>query len=307
MTDSIIFAGTPENAAQTLRALVEAGIEVELVLTRPDAPAGRKRLLTPSPVALVASELGIETLKINKVDSATIRILSEAQSQIAIVVAFGVLLSKSAIESLDSGWFNLHYSLLPAFRGAAPVQHAILNGECETGVTVFKIDEGLDTGPIVAMARTTINPYETSKRLLSRLTEIGISLLRQEIPKLFSGVELQLSGQTGSATYAPKLTREDARIDFLNSALLECQRIQATNPEPGAWCKLDGENLKIIESRISEHQGLRPGQVQLVNGKVVCGFSGERALEFIEVQPAGKSIMLAADWLRGRKMEVWLQ
>ena len=306
MTQSIVFAGTPENAATTLRGLVTAGIEVELVLTRPDAPVGRKRIMTPSAVAQAAEELGLPIIKTNKLDSEVIGVLSETRSQLAIVVAFGVILRTEAISSLKLGWFNLHYSVLPQLRGAAPVQHALLNGMQETGVTLFKIDEGLDTGPILSSASAVIEPNDNASSLLNRLTQLGISLLLQELPRLYSAIELNLVTQEGPSSLAPKLTRDLAQIVFSNRAADEFNRIRATNPEPGAWCRVEHESMKILESRLTSDQKLAPGEVDIVNGNACCGFGGGTALELILVQPAGKSAMSATDWLRGRKSKVWL-
>ena len=301
MTQSIVFAGTPENAATTLRGLVTAGIEVELVLTRPDAPVGRKRIMTPSAVAQAAEELGLPIIKTNKLDSEVIGVLSETRSQLAIVVAFGVILRTEAISSLKLG-----YSVLPQLRGAAPVQHALLNGMQETGVTLFKIDEGLDTGPILSSASAVIEPNDNASSLLNRLTQLGISLLLQELPRLYSAIELNLVTQEGPSSLAPKLTRDLAQIVFSNRAADEFNRIRATNPEPGAWCRVEHESMKILESRLTSDQKLAPGEVDIVNGNACCGFGGGTALELILVQPAGKSAMSATDWLRGRKSKVWL-
>ena len=304
MTDSIIFAGTPTNAADTLRALVAAGVEVELVLTRPDAPVGRKRVVTPSAVAVAAAELGIETVKTSKFDDDLLSKLRTARSQVAIVVAFGVLLKAEAISSLSRGWYNLHYSLLPALRGAAPVQHALLQGFSETGVTLFQIDEGLDTGPILSQVPALVEPNEDAASLLSRLTKIGQSLLLQEIPRLLSSIPLNLSPQNGTATFAPKLTRDLARIDFEQPASSELNRIRATNPEPGSWCLLEGMPFKILEARLATNALLEAGEAIFDENKVICGFGGETSLQLITVQPSGKSPMAAEDWLRGRKMKV---
>ena len=306
MTDSIIFAGTPHNAADTLRALVAAGVEVEFVLTRTDSPFGRKRVLTPSPVAIAATELGLPVIKANSIDSLVLTHLNSSRSQMAIVVAFGVLLKSEAINSLTKGWFNLHYSLLPALRGAAPVQHALLKGLRETGVTVFKIDEGLDTGPVVATVPSSIEPTDNAGTLLRRLTELGTSLLLQEIPRLLSGVGILLKPQEGVISLAPKLSRQDAKISFETKASLQSNLIRATNPEPGAWCLIENETLKVLEARETESNRLAQGEVELIEGRVLCGFADGATLQLITVQPAGKTAMNATDWLRGRQGKVWL-
>jgi len=306
MTESIIFAGTPANAAATLRALLSAGVEVELVITRKDAPTGRKGLMTASPVAMVAQEHSIGLIKANSFDYETIERLRASRSQLAIVVAFGVILKKDALESLSRGWFNLHYSLLPAYRGAAPVQHALLQGEAETGVTLFRLDEGLDTGPIVAQVATLVHPSENSADLLLRLTELGSTLLIQEIPKLFSSLEVSLSDQKGRPSYAPKLNRADGRLDFSKSATYLSQQIAACTPEPGAWCELDGSVLKISSARaLGVTMGLAPGETRLIGGRIVSGCANS-SLELLEVHPAGKNAMTASSWFRGKQTDVRL-
>jgi methionyl-tRNA formyltransferase len=307
MTSSIIFAGTPANAAQTLQGLVSAGIEIELVITRPDAPFGRNRIVTPSPVALVALENGIPIIKTNIIDEETIEILKNSSSQLAIVVAFGVILKQAALDCVEKGWFNLHYSLLPAFRGAAPVQHAILSGASETGVTLFKIDSGLDTGPILAQVPALIEINDTTDSLLSRLTDLGVSLLLQELPGLFSERHPILTPQVGLASSAPKLSREDGKLSFDRTAKKLADQVAACHSEPGAWCYLNDEVLKIISARVFEStSSLAPGETISIGDIVVCGCADSSSLELLEVQPAGKSAMSASAWLRGKHSDVRL-
>ena len=300
MTESLIFAGTPANAAATLEYLVEHGFDISLVITRPDAPFGRKRVLTPSPVAVVAGKLGIEIYMTNKIDDAAISKIIETGCSTAVVVAYGALLKAPALAALSNGWFNLHYSLLPKWRGAAPVQHAILAGDKTTGVTLFKIDEGLDTGPIVASVPTQIQPGETSARLLARLTELGCTLLSQELPGiLLENHPLTAQATNDGVTSAPKLGREQARIDWSGRALDIERLVLAMNPEPGAWTALNGEPLKIHDSReIAGSESGMVGTVSLADGKVLVSTSAG-VLELLEVQPAGKQSMTAKDWARG--------
>lgn len=298
---SIVFAGTPENAAVTLRELLLAGTPISLVLTRPDAPVGRKATITPSPVALVAEQFNLEVLKTNSVDSAVLARLSEKGIRFAIVVAFGVLLKQAALDALPGGWFNLHYSLLPRWRGAAPVQRALIAGDKESGVTLFKIDSGLDTGPILASTPTEVQATETAGDLLARLSHIGISLLLEQIPliesRLFSAREQDSTG----ATLAPKLSRQDGRIDFSRSSTSVDSQIRGTTPEPGAWTYHDGRTFKIISSRISS-QELGVGMVASIQGRILVG-CGTGSIELLAVQPSGKIPMNATDWFRGLKNE----
>ena len=300
MTESLIFAGTPANAAATLEYLVQHGFEISLVITRPDAPFGRKRVLTPSPVAETASKLGLELYKTNKIDDAAISRIIESGCSTAVVVAYGALLKAPALDALSNGWFNLHYSLLPKWRGAAPVQHSILAGDKTTGVTLFKIDEGLDTGPIVASVPTQIQPGETSARLLSRLTELGCTLLSQELPGVLLG-SYSLTPQVPDENLAsaPKLGREQARVDWSRGALDIERKVLAMNPEPGAWATLNGETFKIHDAReVAGTESQAVGTVSLAGGRVLVSTSAG-VLELLEVQPSGKQSMPAKDWARG--------
>lgn len=305
MTDSLIFAGTPPNAARTLEYLVQQGFEVSLVITRPDAPVGRKRVLTESAVAATAQKLGIDVYKTNSVDAAAIAKISQTGCDTAVVVAYGALLKQPALDALENGWFNVHYSLLPRWRGAAPVQHAILAGDKSTGVTLFKIDQGLDSGPVVASVPTQIQPGETSERLLSRLTELGCTLLGQELPGiLLKNHRLVVQDETNEVTAAPKLTREHARIDWADQARVIEQKVLAMNPEPGAWTLLNGETFKIHDARVvASSENGPPGTVVAVDGKVIVS-TGESVIELLKVQPAGKQSMSARDWARGATLPV---
>ena len=305
MNQSLIFAGTPANAAATLEYLVGHGFEISLVITRPDALVGRKRVLTPSPVAISATKLGLEVYKTDKIDNAAIAKIDETQCSTAVVVAYGALLKAPALAALSNGWFNLHYSLLPKWRGAAPVQHAILAGDKTTGVTLFKIDEGLDTGPVVAAVPTQIQPGETSERLLSRLTELGCTLLSQELPRVLLGNN-QLTAQEppDGNDLARKLDRAQARLDWSSSALELERRVLAMNPEPGAWATLNGDTFKIHLAREIAGSSNDPvGTVSQADGRVVVN-TAAGVLELLEVQPAGKQAMQAKDWARGVSLPV---
>ena len=300
MTESLIFAGTPANAAATLKYLVQQGFEISLVITRPDAPVGRKRVVTPSAVAVTAELLGLEVCKTNSIDQVTLERIAQTGCDTAVVVAYGALLKLPALAALSNGWFNLHYSLLPQWRGAAPVQHAILAGERSTGVTLFKIDEGLDSGPIVATVSTQIQPGETSERLLARLTELGCTLLSQELPGiLLKSHNLTPQDLSGGVTSAPKLNREHARIDWAQSASEIERVVLAMNPEPGAWTILNGDTFKIHEAReLAKDGSLAAGTILFEDGRViVC--TEEGVVELLSVQPAGKQSMTASEWARG--------
>ena len=299
MVDSIVFAGTPQNAAQTLSELVAGGIEVSLVVTRHDAPKGRKALLTESPVAIAARNLGLVVYKTNSLDEAAIKVIRETRSDVGVIVAYGSILNAPALDSLDRGWYNLHYSLLPALRGAAPVQHAIIRGLRETGVTLFKLDQGVDTGNYLARVKTKIEPGETAARLLSRLTALGCTLLIQELPAIFAGTSIPKT-QVGTSTAAPKLTRADARLDFSKSASELEALILGCNPEPGAWTTLNGKGFKIHDAYAVDTDQRHPtGTMFDHSSQVAIRCSGETALVIRQVQPAGKLVMSAQDWRRG--------
>ena len=303
----ILFAGTPSTAANVLNGLVSSGHEVVAVLTREDAPVGRKKILTPSAVAGAAEELGLPTIKANKVESQVLSQISKYQVDLAVVVAYGVILRREALETVPNGWFNLHFSMLPRWRGAAPVQHSIWSGDKETGVTVFKIDEGLDTGAVLGLAETVIEPEETSGDLLNRLSVIGVSLLNQELPKIYAG-NAKLTAQEGEVALAPKIQRTDARINFSASAKEVEILVRAMNPEPMAWCEFSGDHLRILRAR--EVQGsykLVPGEVTVEGERVLVGCGSDTTLELLEVQPASKTKMQASAWMHGQATGVVLQ
>ena len=188
----ILFAGTPEVAASTLKTLATdsrfGNLEIVGVLTREDAPQGRKRILTPSPVALVATALGLRVIKANRLDEPTLAAIGETGAELGVVIAYGVLLKSDALSALPRGWFNLHFSVLPRWRGAAPVQHSLLAGDQITGVTIFRLDEGMDTGPLLAAVPTEVQPDENAGELLNRLTLIGISALDESLACIEAGI-----------------------------------------------------------------------------------------------------------------------
>ena len=303
----ILFAGTPSTAADVLEGLISSGHEIVAVLTREDSPVGRKKVLTPSAVAEVALAHGLPTIKANKVSSAVLAEISQYQIDLAIVVAYGVILRREALDAIPNGWLNLHFSKLPRWRGAAPVQHAIWSGDKETAVTLFKIEEGLDTGPVLGLAESVIEPDETSGELLKRLSSIGVTLLNQELPRLYAG-SFNLSQQQGSVTLAPKIQRVDARINFTSTSKKVENLVRAMNPEPMAWCELDGEPLRVLRARsVQGLFALAPGEVLVQEDLVLVGCGSESALELIEVQPASKTPMTAKSWMNGQSTRVVLK
>jgi methionyl-tRNA formyltransferase len=300
----ILFAGTPAVAVTVLGGLVNSGHEVVGVLTREDAPVGRRQLITSSPVADYALTRSIPVIKANSLGEAELARIKELKPDLAIVVAYGSILKAEALEVLSHGWFNLHFSLLPRYRGAAPVQHCLINGDEVTGVTLFKIDLGMDTGAVLSQVPTKVEADETSGFLLQRLAHLGITLLNEELPRIYAGIH-SLSTQEGTPSSAPKIARKDAKINFSGSAQEIINLIRAMNPEPGAWTQINNEPIRIFEARISsESVACEAGAIVKVQDSVLVGCGDERLIELHLVQPAGRKLMSASDWLRGHQQLV---
>lgn len=309
----IVFAGTPGIAAVALRELVNSGIEISLVITREDAPIGRKQQLAESPVAAVARELGLHTLKTNTISQENQAEILKSKADLGVVIAFGSFLSDAALELLPLGWINLHFSLLPKYRGAAPVQHAILNGESTTGVTIFQIDSAMDSGPIYCQVPTLIEKGESAGRLLERLTFIGISALLETLPQLKAGIAKPIPQDEAGVSFAPKILRSQARIDWSSSAHSIENFVCAFNPEPSAWTKFHDSDIKILECFAVDHKdpvidqiksdnqsaGQIPASVYQINDKVFVSCGDANFLEVRRLQPSGKQAMNALDWFRG--------
>lgn len=297
----IIFAGTPENAAVTLRELVASGVEVAGVITRADALVGRKQVLSSSPVANAAESLGLKVIKTNQIDDQVIEKIKSLKADVGVVVAYGGFLSEAALASISKGWFNLHYSLLPKLRGAAPVQHAILSGEQITGVSIFKLNTGMDSGDVFLQIPTKIEPGETSGRLLQRLTNLGVSGLLQALPEIISELKAGLVQDHSLKTFAPKISRAQAKIRWNTKAKDVERLVLAMNPEPMAWTTLQNKDIRISQviDTLNESSIREPGTVWESAGKVFVACAETTAVELLEIQPAGKSFMNAADWYRG--------
>ncbi|GAA0197790.1 methionyl-tRNA formyltransferase [Glutamicibacter creatinolyticus] len=297
----ILFAGTPEVAVTSLDHLVDAGFDVAAVLTRPDAPLGRKRVLTPSPVAQRAGELGLQIIKAAKIDAQVTEQLTALDLDAAAIVAYGGLVPQDALQVTRHGWINLHFSLLPQWRGAAPVQHAIIFGDDITGAVTFQLETGLDTGPVFGQVTEPIGAMDTAGALLQRLSDSGSRLLVDTLQALDAGVA-RPEPQTGSGSYAPKITDADAQLDFTRPATEIRRRAHGTSPFPGPWIKVADGRFKF--GALREHPqvtDLAPGQVRIEPGKrprVLVG-TGTWALEPTQIQPPGKKMMDAADWARG--------
>ncbi|MFI9310520.1 methionyl-tRNA formyltransferase [Streptomyces triculaminicus] len=297
----LVFAGTPEVAVPALDALIASDRhEVVAVVTRPDAPAGRGRRLVASPVAERAEEAGIEVLKPARPrDEDFLARLREIAPDCCPVVAYGALLPKAALEIPAHGWVNLHFSLLPAWRGAAPVQHAILAGDEVTGASTFQIEEGLDSGPVYGVLTELVRPTDTSGDLLTRLAFAGSGLLAATMDGIEDGTLEAVPQPADGVSLAPKISVEDARVDWAAPALRVDRVVRGCAPAPGAWTTFRGERLKLMSLALTPDRGdLAPGEMAVAKSSVHVG-TGSHAVQLQWVQPQGKKPMQAADWARG--------
>ncbi|GAA2979062.1 methionyl-tRNA formyltransferase [Streptomyces fulvorobeus] len=297
----LVFAGTPEVAVPALDALLASGRhEVAAVVTRPDAPAGRGRRLVASPVAERAEEAGIEVLKpVRPRDEEFLARLKEIAPDCCPVVAYGALLPKAALAVPARGWVNLHFSLLPAWRGAAPVQHAVMAGDEVTGASTFLIEEGLDSGPVYGVLTEEVRPTDTSGDVLTRLAFAGAGLLAATMDGIEDGTLHAVPQPADGVTLAPKITVEDAQVRWSAPALRVDRVIRGCTPAPGAWTLFRGERLKLIQAvPVLERTGLAPGELSAAKNNVYVG-TGSHAVELLWVQPQGKKPMRGADWARG--------
>ncbi|MFD7779744.1 methionyl-tRNA formyltransferase [Streptomyces sp. NPDC059753] len=297
----LVFAGTPEVAVPALDALIASDRhEVAAVVTRPDAPAGRGRRLVASPVAERAEEAGIEVLKpVKPRDEAFLARLREIAPDCCPVVAYGALLPKVALDVPARGWVNLHFSLLPAWRGAAPVQHAIMAGDEITGASTFLIEEGLDSGPIYGTVTEMVRPTDTSGDLLTRLAFAGAGLLSATMDGIEDGSLKALPQPADGITVAPKITVENAHVDWAAPALRVDRVVRGCTPAPGAWTVFRDERLKLIQAvPVPARTDLAPGELAVGKKNLYVG-TGSYAMELLWVQAQGKKPMAAADWARG--------
>jgi methionyl-tRNA formyltransferase len=300
----LVFAGTPEVAVPALDALLASDRhEVVAVVTRPDATAGRGRKLLAGPVAERAAAAGIEVLKPARPrDEDFLARLREIAPDACPVVAYGALLPKVALDVPAHGWINLHFSLLPAWRGAAPVQHAVMAGDEVTGASTFLIEQGLDSGPVYGVVTEEIRPTDTSGDLLSRLAVSGAGLLVATLDGIEDGRLVARPQPTDGITLAPKITVEDAAVDWSAPALRVDRLIRGCTPAPGAWTLTGGERLKLGPvTLVPDRTDLAPGELAVTKNTVHVG-TGSHAVALGEVQPQGKKRMPAADWSRGARI-----
>ena len=300
----LVFAGTPEVALPSLTALLESPHEVVAVVTRPDAPTGRGRTLRPSPVAELAIEAGLEILRPpTPKDPEFLARLTEIAPDCAPVVAYGGLLPDAALAIPAHGWVNLHFSLLPAWRGAAPVQRAVLAGDEFTGATTFQIVRELDAGPVFGVLTETIRPGDTSGALLERLASAGAGLLLATIDGIEAGTVEAMPQPSEGISLAPKLNAPDAEVDWKAPAMRVDRLVRACTPAPAAWTTFRGERLRLGPLTLrQDSRGLAPGELVVEKNTVLVG-TGSHGVALGDVTAPGKKAMRAADWARGARPE----
>jgi methionyl-tRNA formyltransferase len=299
----LVFAGTPRAAVPSLTALLESRHTVAAVVTRPDAPAGRGRRISASPVAECAVAAGVEVLRpARPSDPAFLARLADIGPDCCPVTAYGALIPDAALAIPPHGWVNLHFSVLPAWRGAAPVQHAILHGDEITGATTFRLVAELDAGPVYGVVTEPVSESDTAGDLLDRLSVSGAELLVATLDGIESGGLRARPQPSDGVSLAPKLGRADARVNWKLPALAIDRLIRACTPAPGAWSTFNGANLKIWPvtkaSADPDAAPSEPGEVRVVGQRILIG-TGTMPVELSEVQQEGKRRMPAADWVRG--------
>lgn len=295
----VVFAGTPEVALPSLERLAASRHELVGVISRPDAPAGRSKRPVPSPVAAWAQAHGIPLLRPDRPrGDEFVAALEALAPDCCPVVAYGALIPAPVLAVPRHGWVNVHFSLLPAYRGAAPVQRAILAGEPSTGITLFDLVPALDAGPVYRRETFPLGNEETSGDVLERLAVRGAELLGEVLDALADGTAIAEPQPEDGVSLAPKLTVAEARLAWGDAAIALDRRIRACNPSPMAWTTLDGERFRVPAARPAPDRGLAPGEFLAERRGVLVG-TGEGSLELLSVQPAGRRAMAAADWGRG--------
>jgi len=300
----LVFAGTPAAAIPSLRALLDSPRhEVVAVVTRPAARAGRGRHETVSPVAELAAEAGLPVLTPQRSgEPEFLAELAALEPDCCPVVAYGALLPPAALDVPKHGWVNLHFSLLPAWRGAAPVQHALLRGDDVTGASTFRIEAGLDTGPVFGVVTETVRPTDTAGDLLARLADSGAGLLVATMDGIADGSLVPAPQPSEGVSVAGKIDVADARVDWSAPAQHVDRLIRACTPAPGAWTTVRGERLKLGPVQPAGESELAPGQLRVEKAAVFAG-TGTSDVRLGEVRPAGKRPMAAADWARGARLQ----
>jgi methionyl-tRNA formyltransferase len=293
----VVFAGTPAFAAKALAAIHGAGHEIPLVLTQPDRPSGRGLRLAPSAVAQWAGAHGLPVAKPASLNSAeSVELIRAAAADVMVVAAYGLILPRAVLEAPRWGCLNIHASILPRWRGAAPIQRALLAGDRETGVCIMQMDQGLDTGPVLLERRVQIDPGATTGTLTESLAELGAAAILRALEGL-PGLVAQPQPAAG-ATYAPKITKAEAPIDWKLPAAVIDRQVRALNPAPGAETTLGGDRLKVWRAGLANESGTAGEVLHFCNNRLVIG-CGSGALELLEIQRPGGRRLAIADFLRG--------
>jgi methionyl-tRNA formyltransferase len=299
----VVFAGTPEVAVPALEAVAASRHELVGVVTRPDAPSGRGRRLVASPVAQRAEELGVPVLKPEHPRDPDFQAaLADLRPDACPVVAYGALLPQSALDLVPHGWINLHFSVLPSWRGAAPVQHSLWAGDEVTGATTFRIVKALDAGPVFGVMTERIRPGDTAGDLLERLAEGGAGLLVQTLDGIEDGSLEAREQQSEGVSFAPKILVDDARVDWTHPAVGIDRQVRACMPAPGAWTTYAGERMKLGPVTPTDLPPLEPGVIEVTKNAVHVG-TGTTPVRLGQVKAFGKKEMAAADWARGVRLE----
>src|SRR5215472_2115961 len=296
----LVFAGTPDTAVPSLDALLKSAHEVVAVITRPDAKAGRGLKVSQSPIAQRAADAGIEILRPARLaDEEFLGRLREIAPDCCPVTAYGAIIPQVALDVPARGWVNLHFSVLPAWRGAAPVQRAILHGDDVTGATTFQIVRELDAGPVYGVLTESVRPTDTTGTLLGRLARSGAELLVATLDGIEDGTVQAVPQPAEGLSFAPKITPADAHVDWKLPAHVVDRQIRACTPDPGAWTELDGVRLKLGPVAVDDSDpDLGPGELQVGRGAVLAG-TGSRPVRLGDVQAPGKRRMTAPEWARG--------
>jgi methionyl-tRNA formyltransferase len=300
----VVFLGTPEFAVPSLEALVAAGYQVQAVFTQPDRPKGRGNELAESPVKAAARKHGIEVHQPDRIRRPeSVELLKQLNPDLMVVVGYGQIVPQSIIDIPHFGILNVHASLLPKYRGAAPIQWAIANGETQTGITIMQIDAGLDTGDMLLKAKVAIEADETAPQLSARLAPLGADLLIKAIAQLEAGTAVPEKQHNEDATVAPILQKEDGRIDWSRTAQATYNRLRGFTSWPGAYTTFRGQMLLITWGKPAEDVTAPPASVHIRNRRVFVGCGQNTAFELLEVQPAAKKKMPANAFLNGYKLE----
>ena len=298
----VVFLGTPDFAVPSLKAINNSKHKIVAVVTQPDKPVGRRAVVTPSPVKVCAEELGLKVLQYSKISAEGIDDLKSLAADIMVTCAFGQILSEEVLGIAPHGVVNVHASLLPKYRGSAPIQYSVINGDAVTGVTIMQTEKGIDTGDILAVSKVSVGDDETAGDLFDKLSLIGAKLIAETLDKIENGDIVPVKQDDNEATYVKMIKKSDALIDWSKPSRTVNNLIRGMNPWPVAYTVFNGKAIKIYSAKaLDKSFDCRPGQVAVANKKLVVG-CGVGSLEIVELQPEGGRRMSAKDYLLGRKI-----